>query len=51
MFSTVLCIIYYEASKKDRIESLETKLTQNRGHMTKEVEKLEKWKRKLKLFL
>lgn len=39
------------ASKKDRIESLEKKLEQNRGHMTKEAKKAGKMEKKIKIIL
>lgn len=37
------------ASKKDRIESLEKRLEQNRGHMTKEAKKAAKVEKKLRI--
>lgn len=39
------------ASKKDRIESLEKKLEQNRGHMTKEAKKAGRMEKKIKIIL
>ncbi|XP_039278089.1 cell division cycle 5-like protein [Nilaparvata lugens] len=37
------------ASKKDRLESLEKRLEQNRGHMTKEARRAAKMEKKIKL--
>ncbi|CAM1305079.1 CDC5L (predicted), partial [Pycnogonum litorale] len=37
------------ASKKDRIESLEKRLEQNRGHMTREAKRAAKMEKKLKI--
>lgn len=39
------------ASKKERLESLEKKLEQNRNHMTREAKKAAKLERKLKIHL
>lgn len=39
------------ASKKERLESLEMKLAQNRNHMTREAKKAAKLEKKLKTYL